>query len=377
MAAVESLIPELEDVLQRGSAAKRAETLRLIAELFIDGAGSFEEEHVGLFDEVLSSLIVEIESKTLAALARRLAPIGNAPLKVIRRLAHDDDITVAGPVLQQSPRLEETELLDIAKSKGQAHLLAISGRAEVGMALTDVLVGRGDGDVVLNVARNPGARFSEVGLSALMKRAEQDGALAERIGQRPDIPPHMFRNLLVRATEVVQTRLLATARPDAQAEIKRVLAEVSQDIGVQNAAVRDFSAAQRTVLTMHRGGELAESQLVEFAKAGRYEETIATLSALCAVPIDVVERLMSGDRADPVLILCKAVGFEWRTVRAVIQARAVGRRVSAQTLDSAFANFERLSFATAQRVLRFWQVRQDNPQSVDGLAAPRAPALGK
>jgi uncharacterized protein (DUF2336 family) len=365
MAALTSLIPELEDVLQHGSPAKRAETLRRIAELFIDGASRFEEEHVGLFDEVLSSLIVEIESKTLAELARRFAPIGNAPLKVIRRLAHDEDIQVAGPVLQQSKRLDESELLDIAKTKGQAHLLAISDRTEVGAALTDVLVGRGDGDVVRNVARNPGARFSEGGMSALLTRAEMDGALAEQIGQRPDIPPHLFRNLLLRATEVVRKRLLATARPDAQVEIKRILTQVSQDIGVKNAAVHDYSAAQRTVLAMHRKGELAEPQLTEFAKLGRYEETVATLSALCAVPIDVVDRLMSGDRADPVLILCKAVGFEWPSVRAVIQVRGGGRRVSAQSLESAFANFERLSFATAQRVLRFWQVRQTSPQPAD------------
>ncbi|HLN08380.1 MAG TPA: DUF2336 domain-containing protein [Xanthobacteraceae bacterium] len=362
MTVLASMIPELEDVVKHGSAAKRAETLRRIAELFIDGASRFEEEHVGLFDEVLSSLIVEIEAKTLAELARRIAPIGNAPLGVIRRLALNDDISVAGPVLQQSQRLDETELLDIARTKGQGHLLAISGRAEVGMALTDLLVGRGDGDVVRNMARNPGARFSEGGLSALMKRAERDDVLAERIGKRPDIPPQMFRNLLVRATTVVQQRLLATALPDARPEIERILAEVSKDIGLKNAAVCDFSAAQRTVLAMHRKGELAEPQLVAFAKSGRYEETVATLSALCAVPIAVIERLMGGDRADPVLILCKAVGFEWPTVRAVIQVRTIGRRASAQALDSAFANFERLSFATAQRVLRFWQVRPENPQ---------------
>jgi uncharacterized protein (DUF2336 family) len=363
MAMVASLIPELEDVLQHGSAEKRAETVRRIAELFIGDATRFDDEHVALFDEVLSCLIAEIESKTLAELARRFAPIGNAPLKVIRRLAHDDDIAVAGPVLQQSQRLDEFELIDIAKTKGQAHLLAISGRPEVGRELTDVLVGRGDGDVVRNVARNPGARFSEDGMSALVKRAEQDDVLAERIGRRVDVPPHMFRNLLMRATEVVQQRLLATARPDTQAEIKQILAEVSQDIGAKNAAPRDFTTAQRTVLAMHRIGDLGEQQLVAFAKAGQYEETIATLSALCAVPIEVVERLMSGDRADPVLILCKAVGFEWPTVRAVIQVRAGTRRLSPHALDSAFNNFERLSFATAQRVLRFWQARQEPPHA--------------
>ena len=46
----------------------------------------------------------------------------------MRQLAHDDDIAVAGPVLTQSPRLQETELVELAKTKGQAHLAVIAGR---------------------------------------------------------------------------------------------------------------------------------------------------------------------------------------------------------------------------------------------------------
>ena len=93
------------------------------------GAQHFNDDHVGLFDDVLCQLIAEIETKARAELSRRMAPIANAPTELVRRLAHDDDISVAGPVLEQSPRLAETDLVDIAETKGQAHLLAISGRA--------------------------------------------------------------------------------------------------------------------------------------------------------------------------------------------------------------------------------------------------------
>jgi hypothetical protein len=70
-----------------------------------------------------------------------------------------------------------------------------------------------------------------------------------------------------------------------------------------------------------------------------------------------VDRLMSGERADPVLILARSAGFNWLTVREVIIARP-GAKPSGQVLDAAFENFERLTAATAQRVVRFWQVRQ-------------------
>ena len=56
------------------------------------------------------------------------------------------------------------------------------------------------------------------------------------------------------------------------------------------------------------------------------------------------------------LILARAAGFGWPTVREIIGARP-GAKASAQVLDAAFENFERLTTATAQRVVRFWQVR--------------------
>jgi uncharacterized protein (DUF2336 family) len=354
-----SLIPELEDVLQHGSPERCTDTLKRITTLFIDGAREFNEDHIGLFDDILCELVTEIETKARVELSQRLAPILNAPPALVRQLAHDNDILVAGPLLAQSERLQEDDLVDIAQTKSQAHLHVLSSRKGIGEAVTDVLVRRGDDEVARNVADNSSARLSNDGFSALVHRAEKDGVLAEKVGRRPDIPPHHFRDLLMRATEVVQRRLLAAAKPDTQIEIRRVLAKISKEFNT-NTTPRDYSAAQHAVLALHHAGKLGESELVEFAKAKKFEETAATLSALCGVPIEAVDRLTSGDRPDPVLILCKAVGFGWPTVRAIIAALPTNKAVSSQALDVAYSNFERLSISTAQRVVRFWQVRQSN-----------------
>lgn len=357
MSAAASLIPELEDVIQRGSPEKCAETLQRISLLFVHGAKRFNEEHISLFDDVLCQLVTEIETKARAELAQRMAPIANAPAELIRHLAQDSDIAVAGPVLRQSARLEENDLINIAETKGQAHLHAISSRKGIGEAVTDVLVRRGDQDVARTVADNPSAKFSNEAFSALVNRAEKDGELAVKVGRRPDIPPHLFRELLMRATEVVQRRLLATVRPETQSEVRRVLAKISKELN-EGAAPRDYTSAQQTVLGLHSTGQLGEPQLMDFAQAKKIEETVATLSALSGVPIEAVDRLTCGERPDPVLILCKAVGFGWPTARAIMMAQPANKNISNQALDVAYSNFERLSPSTAQRVVRFWQVRQ-------------------
>jgi uncharacterized protein (DUF2336 family) len=357
MSVSPSLIPELEDVIEHGTPERRADALKRITAFFLDGASRFNEEHVRVFDDVFSRLISEIESKARAELASRLAPVGNAPAGVVRTLAQDDDIAIAGPLLTQSRRLAETDLLDIARTKSQAHLLAISGRPNIAEPVTDVLIRRGDGEVARRVVDNRSAQISEGSFSALIDRAENDVALAEKVGLRPDIPARLFRDLLLKATEVVQQRLFASAKPETQSEIRRVLAKVSTEVAAKSAA-RDYSAAQRVVEVMRLAEKLDEAALVEFAKAGRYEETVAALSSLCAVPIEVVDRLMGGERPDPVLILCKSAGWAWPTAKAIIQSRPQGKGVSGQGLDNAYTNFERLSPATAQRVMRFWQLRR-------------------
>jgi uncharacterized protein (DUF2336 family) len=358
MGANLSLIPELEEVIQHGSLEKRVETLQRITALFLDGASRYSDAHVDLFDQVFGLLIDEIEIKARAELSNHLAPVSNAPVKVLRKLANDDDIAVAGPVLKLASRLAESDLIDVARTKGQAHLQAISARRALGEAVTDVLVRRGNRDVARRVVDNRTARISEKSFHHLVKRAEEDDILAEKVGLRPDISPRLFRDLLTKATAVVHRRLIASATPEVRTAICDVLAKVSQEVGAR-VGPHDYSAAQRIVLSLDRASQLNEAALTSFCAEGKYEETVVALAALAKVPLKVADRLMDGDRPDPVLILCKAANLSWSAVKALIQARPDGARTSAQGLDTAFANYGRLSASTAQRVVRFWQVRQN------------------
>jgi uncharacterized protein (DUF2336 family) len=355
MSVPASLLPELEEVVAHGSAEKRAETLRRITGLFLDGAPRFNEGHVALFDDVIGTLIEEIEAKALAELARRLAPVPNAPSGVVVKLATNDDISVAGPVLRQA-RIDDPDLKYIAETKSQAHLLALSTRLGISETISEVLVQRGDTEVSRSIATNPRAQLSDNAFTTLVQRAERDGVLAERVGLRTDIPPRLFRQLLMQASDVVQKRLLAQAKPEIAAEIRRVLAKVTGEVAVK-AAPRNYTAALAAVQALHKERKLTEADVADYAKSGKYEETIAALATMSAVPVEVVDRLMSGERADPVLILARAAGFGWPTVKAVIGARP-GAKPSTQVLEAARENFERLTAATAQRVVRFWQVRQ-------------------
>ncbi len=357
MAVATSLIPGLDDIVERGDPQRRAKAIRQISDLFLQGAGHFRPEHVNLFDGILTGLVSETEIGARAELAERLATIPNAPPTLVNRLVRADEVAIAGPLLRYSPVIDEPTLIDIARAKGQGHLLAISGRPSLSTDLTDVIVNRGDREVIRSVAGNAGALFSSSGYTGLLKRAGDDGILALTVGQREDISPALLESLLASSVDVVRRRLFEAANPARKAAINKTMIAIVGG-SKRAASSRDFSAAQRAVISRHQADGLHEATLLELAKAHNYEELIATISAMSGVRISTIETLMTGERHDPILIMGKSLGFEWATVRALILLRLGPNRVpSATDIEMARVNFERLVTATAQRVMNFWKAR--------------------
>jgi hypothetical protein len=357
MSAQQSLIGELEDAIKSGSSEKRVETLRRVTDLFLNDADRLNEAQISVFDDVLCHLIKRIETKALVELSGQLAPVDNSPIELIRQLARNDEITVAGPVLTQSARLTTDDLVEIAGTMSQQHLLAISGRGALEEVVTDVLLDRGDREIVHRLARNAGARFSETGFTTLVHNAETDESLAEKLGLRLDIPLRVLRDLLLKATEAVRARLLALAPPETKNEIQRALAKISNEVSREATASRDFTQAQLGILQMKKEGRLDEAALQEFANRRLYEQMVAALSMLSSGSIDLIASLMKGARSQGLLIPCKAAGLKWPTVMAILRNRFAHHTMSDADLALAKEEYLGLSQASAQRVLRFWEVR--------------------
>jgi uncharacterized protein (DUF2336 family) len=356
MTTAPSLIPELDDIVRRGDPQRRADAARRISELFLQGAASFRPDHVALFDGVLTSLVPHAEIAARADLAERLSTLANAPRGLVGQLAHDDEIAIAGPLLRHSPVIDENMLLEIASMKGQGHLLAMAERDTLSPDLTDVMVARGDRAVVRRAAANAGARFSEGGYSTLIKRAGQDGVLTIRLGQRDDLSSEQLKELLSGSIGVIRRRLVQSVKPERQLAIKQAIEQVTAV--TEREQRRDFLPAQRTVLGLYREGALGEGALLNFARAFKYEESIAALSAMSGVKVDTLDRLISGDRFDPILIAGKTIGLEWATVRALIMLRlGPNRTMAPEDIENARVNFTRLMPATAARVVEFWKTR--------------------
>lgn len=369
-----SIVDEVEAAINTGSAEKRLETIKRVTDLFLSSAGNFNNEQVELFDDVLERLIKTIEIRAIADVSARialaemsmqLAPIAQAPPSVVRRLARNDEITVAGPVLQESARLSSEDLVEIAETKGEQHLLAVSGRWWLKEVVTDALLARRYPSVSRRIVNNPGARVSAGGFAIVVAQAESDPELAVETGIRVDLPSRLRNQLLRSATETVRSRLLSRAPPHIFEEIRSAIAAVSSEVSREMSRVRDFAAAKRFVALLNSNGELNEAALFGFAKQRKYEETVAALAVLSQSTVEVIRSLMQSPRDDGLLVPCKVAELSWETVVAVLESRFSTGSMGPHELAKAKGQFAKMTTENARRLLRFWQVRSStSPPSV-------------
>ena len=212
------------------------------------------------------------------------------------------------------------------ETQSEAHLLAIAGRGRH----------RGGGHRRAGPPRRPRrrspvarqSRRAPVGTRASSRSSsgpKSDSVLAEKVGLRPDIPAVAVPRPPARGhRRLVQQRLLASATPgDAGGDPTPSLAKVSQPTVRESAPRATIRRRSARSSACAGGGKLDEAALSSNSPSkGNMRETVAAVASLCAVPTAVVDRLMGGERPDPVLILVQIGRLVWATVAAILSVAA-------------------------------------------------------
>jgi uncharacterized protein (DUF2336 family) len=330
------------------SSQRDARILKEVADLFLSKVDSLRESQIGAFDGILVPLIERMDAAALVYLSEALANTALAPLETVRKLAFHPDPVVAAPVLRNSNRLSEKDLLEIVKTLSQQHLLAIAGRKTLNEALTDALMRLGDVNVSSALARNAGAQFSECGYATLVGRAERDESLTEKLGLRLDIPANLLRELLTKATDIVRARFLTAPRPAIPAR-----GTVAKQVSAAPRKKIDYTQAQSEVLALNRTGKLNDSTVNRFAVRGEYTSVVAALSLLSEVKIEAIEPLIEPERLYGLIVACRASRLSWSTMTMIIRNRPGCAPPTQRELDQAREVFDALLLSVAQWTARF------------------------
>jgi uncharacterized protein (DUF2336 family) len=345
-----------EDFSER-HAADRCRIVRDVAALFLDNCRSLSPEQVGLFDDVLARLVEQIDRELRVYLAERLAPIENAPPRVLSNLAHDGDIAIAGPVLLQARSLDEHFLIECARTQDQEHLQAIARREAVGPLLGDILADRGDTRVLLSLAGNVGAALTERSYALIIERAKDHTELASVLWNRPDISRQHVVMLFERASVAVRARMEAESgklRPEVAAAIDLAKRKI-QDKTLDSSAA--YANARASIARLENGGGVTETNIRYFAQHGQFEELIMSLSSLSRVSPGEIERMLLEESCVRLLIVLKAVSLSWPTVRQILLATRTAA-MAVEQLEQTRFSYQSLSSDAAAKTLKYHWLRE-------------------
>lgn len=345
---------EIEQLSSEKCSEKRRELLRRVTDLFFVTEAHQSEDERETFGTVMDRVAFELELEARAELAERMSDARSAPRGLLRKLA-TDDITVAKPVLERSTCLTQEDLAEIAAEKGQDHLLAISGRKDLSEKITDVLVSRGDRQVLSKVVRNESARFSRQGFSTLANRG--DSSVGEHMLKRGDLPKELLDEVKERVKEKPKEEFAGHAVPVASRDLDAIVDSKAQRFAAVPRGKGERRPLSDEVAHLHRTGRLDETMVASFARSQRLDDSIHAVALLTGLDQAMVEHCLFEADLAALGVLCKSHKFNKGTFAALLQLRVLEDRLPGTAVIGAMQRYDLLTEDNAQRVMRFLKVR--------------------
>jgi hypothetical protein len=124
------------------------------------------------------------------------------------------------------------------------------------------------------------------------------------------------------------------------------------------AFIEEDAAVKERVRKLASGETPQEKLVVEFLNQGKIPEAAAAMADMAKVTMDIVAKAYSARHYDPILMIVRAAKISWPTFKLILEIKT-GKALTDHVLKRAFESYEKLSPATAQRVLRFMLIRNN------------------
>jgi uncharacterized protein (DUF2336 family) len=312
--------------------------------------------------DVLVGLLRTASLELRERCATRLALIVDAPKMLLRYLARDD-ISVAQPLLENSPALDESDLIATIRGGVRAHWLAIAGRRHVPALVCEALIGTGELTVIQTLLRNTGAKLSHGAVESAVLQSREAVQLTPLIARRSEASPAQALTMFWWAEHETRIQILRRFAVD-----RAVLCEELADL-FKMAATEDWAdpetrkaialleRRQRNRAAAVRSPFGSLENAISAGAHGIDRQLIDEISYLSGVRPQTGVKIMSDRGGEGIAVLCKATGLKRDSLRGLW----TGLRRPVQDADDQNSPFGRvqyvydlLSTAKAQTVLRYW-----------------------
>jgi uncharacterized protein (DUF2336 family) len=350
-------LAELIALAGEPSSDRRRELLREITDLFFMAPDTHGAREINLFDDVLTSLSAEMESEVQAELAERMADAAQPPKTLLRSLAAGP-MAVAEPILTRSGALTQDDLLHVASTRGQDHLRALSGRADLTHAVSDMIVERAD-DHTLNVLlSNDQAELSRQASEKAVDRAASNPDLHAAVVGRQDLPLDLLNEMYFMVEARLRETITAKNATIDPATLDAALAAGRKRLAARDGALpKDFAEAEAHVRQLNAKGAITPASLVAFLRHGERTRFLVALCELTQIDFHTARRIVDRQDLDALAIVCKAADFDralFLTFTVLILDPGMGM-AKAEAYGRLYADLPK---DAALRTMRFWKMRR-------------------
>lgn len=364
---IERLIEAAKD---KRPAARRALSMAII-DLCHEPGSRISPEDKALAGEILVHLVRDLELQLRAQISQKLANSPHAPYPLIRALA-EDEISVAAPVIAQSPLLSDMDLIEIVTSKTREHRLLVAARPGIPAAVGDALLKPGEPEVLAALLNNQTADISQAAMEYAIEESRHRENLRALLITRSDLPPRLAQKLLAFVSDEMK-RQLAAKFPQDREIICQAMSEISaarnstvsgpsQGVGIKAAAL---------IERLHANGELNITRVISFLRERRLPLFFAGMAALTRLNTQSLVHFAFESEAQGLAVICRAAGADrgqFVSVVLLLEHARSGRPLPPAQLQSICRLFDSLSETRAHEVLEDWRTKLHSPEKAVNVA---------
>ena len=262
--------------------------------------------------EALEALARDQAVKVRQIVAETLQEMADAPPEVIRHLAEDSELVVCAPVLENSPVLTDSDLVNIINlNPVEGAISAISKRASLTDEVMEEIFAANDTVAVAELLGNASVSIKEDLLERICDKSRTVKALQSPLVHRPALP----KGVALRLADFVADHLIEAllSRKDLDPETaKAVREEVSWrlDLAAETDAAKTQETPYAKAQRLHKEGNLAPDMVESALKANQKEYAMAALGVLAGKSMATVEKIAMANNAKAVIALCWRAGLE-------------------------------------------------------------------
>ncbi len=259
-----------------------------------------------------------------AIVAEEIKSLENVPKKLIRKLAEDTEVIVAAPILEYSPLLSETELVQIIAGGIQGvALIAVAQRMGIGVPVSSAIVAQNDKPSMLALLKNQTARIGEKAMEVIGMQAPDYDDMHRPLVERSNLSVQTMRRIATFVSASLVERLIEKNQlPD---DVSRDLRQNIRDriaAGDLKASGKPQEPSDARAQRLYDKGKLDDDVVKAAIESGEITFIPPALSLLSKIDSEIVKRILMGDSGKGV------VSLVWKSGLSMETAEMVERRVA-------------------------------------------------